>query len=158
MAAHSPPALRPRLIRPGEGQTVTAGADALTVKLSDVDTDGAFTVGLALLQPGQGLPPHVHHREDELFIVLDGELEVWTPEGTFTARGGDLVFLPAEAPHTHRNLGPGPVRFYWFANPSGFEHFSADYAAALGSPSGLGPAQLAELGEQYGVEFLPGTP
>ena len=157
MAAQPNPALHARLILPGEGQTFTAGLNHMTFKLSGEDTDGTFSVGLAVLQPGQELPTHVHHREDELFIVLEGELEVETPEGTLTARSGDLVFLPAEAPHAHRNVGHQPVRFYWFANPSGLELFYAEYAAGLARPGGLGPAQMTVLGEKHGIEFLPST-
>ncbi len=53
MAVQAKTALHARLILPGEGQTFTAGSNHTTFKLSGEDTDGTFSVGLAVLQPGQ---------------------------------------------------------------------------------------------------------
>lgn len=147
--------LQPRLIRPLEGETHVVGADRVTFLLTGDDTDGAFMLGLVTVEPGGGPPPHVHHREDEVFVMLQGEVEAWTPSGWQTARAGDVVFLPADVPHTYRNASNEVARFYVFANPSGFEHFYADLARAFAAPGGPTPTALAATAEQHGIEFLP---
>jgi mannose-6-phosphate isomerase-like protein (cupin superfamily) len=39
-------------------------------------TGGAFTLLEAVVPLGGGPPPHIHHLEDEVFVILEGELLV----------------------------------------------------------------------------------
>ncbi|MFC4456397.1 cupin domain-containing protein [Deinococcus sonorensis] len=157
MTAPSTPVPTPRLIRAAEGQPVTAPGEEVTFKLTGRDTDGVFALGLVTTQPGGGPPPHLHHREDELFIMVDGELQVGSRDGWQTARPGDVVYLPAGQPHTFHNAGPGPARHWVFATPPGFEQFYPRFAALL-NEAPAGPPDLARLGAtaaKYGIELLP---
>jgi len=146
---------RPKHIPAGEGRSFTTGFDRITFALSGEDTQDALTVGLVVAQPGGGPPPHVHQREDEVFIVLDGELDVWTPDGAFTAGAGDIVFLPAGIAHAYRTVGPRPARFYVLANPSGFERFYEEFVEVISAPGAPDAARVVATGEKYGIEFLP---
>jgi uncharacterized cupin superfamily protein len=56
-------------------------------------------------------PPHVHHRDDEAWYVLEGTLRVRVGEEEVEARAGSGVFVPRGTPHTYWNPGPGPVRY-----------------------------------------------
>jgi uncharacterized cupin superfamily protein len=77
---------------------------------------GSSELGCALyeLDPGgQATPYHMHHGNEELLIVLDGELELRTPEGRRTVSKGAVVgFLagPAGA-HRLRNVSDSPARY-----------------------------------------------
>src|SRR5664280_304312 len=51
---------------------------------------------------GQAAPYHLHHGNDEMLIVLDGELELRTPEGNRTVTVGEVTGFPAGAPGAHR--------------------------------------------------------
>ena len=51
---------------------------------------------------GQATPYHMHHANDELLIVLDGELELRTPEGRRTVARGAVVGFPAGPAGAHR--------------------------------------------------------
>lgn len=146
---------RPLVVRSGEGRTFTAGVDRVDFKLSGDDTGGAFALGLVTARPGGGPPPHRHRREDELFIVLTGRLEAWTPSGWSEAGPGDVVFLPAGVPHTYRAIGDEAATFYVFATPAGFERFYAEFSALLAAPGGPSPAEMVAVGEKHGIEFLP---
>jgi hypothetical protein len=41
----------------------------------------------------------VHSREDELFYVLHGELDVYVGEEAFNGKAGECIFLPRFKPH-----------------------------------------------------------
>jgi uncharacterized cupin superfamily protein len=57
---------------------------------------------------GQATPYHLHHANEELLIVLDGELELRTPDGTRTVGKGAVVGFP-----------PGPAGAHRLRNASG---------------------------------------
>ena len=66
---------------------------------------GSSALGCSLfeLDPGgQAVPYHAHHGNEELLIVLDGDLELRTPEGTGTVGRGAVVGFPAGPAGAHR--------------------------------------------------------
>jgi uncharacterized cupin superfamily protein len=66
---------------------------------------GARELGCTLyeLEPGgQAAPYHIHHGNEELLIVLDGALELRTPEGTRQISKGAVLAFPAGAAGAHR--------------------------------------------------------
>ena len=48
-----------------------------------------------VIAKGAEPPPHVHHREDESFFVLEGEAVVRGGDDSFAATPGSFVFRPA---------------------------------------------------------------
>ena len=102
--------------------------------------------------PGGGPPPHIHSREDETLIVLDGQLEiladdVWTPLPI-----GEIAFLKRGALHTFRNSGTQPGRIPASFFPSGFEQFFPKFARGL-TPENLAE-HLKDAGDHVGFSFL----
>jgi uncharacterized cupin superfamily protein len=66
---------------------------------------GAQDLGCALyeLDPGgQAAPYHAHYANEELLIVLDGALEVRTPDGIRDVTKGAVVAFPAGPSGAHR--------------------------------------------------------
>jgi len=75
-------------------------------------------------------PRHVHAREAETFVVLDGALEGWC-EGTLQlVEAGSLLHLPAGREHAFR-VASASAHFYTIITPAGFESFFA----ATGTPT-----------------------
>jgi uncharacterized cupin superfamily protein len=77
---------------------------------------GAGDLGCSLfeLDPGgQAVPYHAHHANEELLIVLDGTLELRTPEGMREVAKGSVVAFPAGLAGAHRlrNLSHNPARY-----------------------------------------------
>ena len=65
----------------------------MVIRIHGRDTGGVVSAVESHDVPGGGPPPHIHHREDETFQVLEGEYE-WTVGGkTFIAQKGAAVFL-----------------------------------------------------------------
>ena len=49
----------------------------LTFLAESEGTGGRFSLIEGCLKPGNEPPPHVHEREDELFYVLEGKMDVY---------------------------------------------------------------------------------
>ena len=77
---------------------------------------GCAQLGCALYEvdPGaQAVPYHVHHGNEELLIVLDGELELRTPDGTRSVSRGAVVGFPPgpKGAHRLRNVSQRTARY-----------------------------------------------
>jgi uncharacterized cupin superfamily protein len=67
-----------------------------------------------VLAPGmRSCPYHLHHVQEELFIVLDGQGTLRVAGEMLPIRGGDMVFIPAgpEYPHQIINTSAAPLRY-----------------------------------------------
>ena len=92
-------------------------------KLSSADTGGAFSLWFEAFGPGEGPPPHVHGREDETFLVLEGEVTFLGGDVSTVARPGSVVFVPRGQPHTFKNTGQTRAQMAVIVTPGGFERF-----------------------------------
>ena len=113
---------------------------------------------------GEMPPLHIHHREDEAFVVLDGELTVFTPGESVTLRAGDAVFAPKGVPHAYR-VESERARWLGVSNPAGLASFvlaASDPAEANDLPPADRPVDMERLlaaAEAHGIEIVapPGT-
>ena len=51
---------------------------------------------------GDSPPLHIHHDEDEIFRVLEGEVRYQVGDSTVHARAGQTLIAPKGIPHTYR--------------------------------------------------------
>ncbi len=68
---------------------------------------------------GDKVPWHTHDHEDELFLVLEGELDVLERDGAVTLRPGEFTIVPSG--REHRVLPRGHVKLLLF-EPAGIAH------------------------------------
>src|SRR5499433_3721152 len=94
-----------------------------SVCLSGKDTGGAYCLLEVGLAPGMAVPRHTHTREDEVYFVLAGELEVTVGDETFVLRPGDTLLAPRDIPHELRNSSKTTNHYLLVFSPSGFEEF-----------------------------------
>ena len=59
---------------------------------------------------GDVVPLH-RHVIDEVVLYLSGEVEVRIDEEIHSVNAGDIVFIPAGAPHSQRNVGNSVAEF-----------------------------------------------
>jgi mannose-6-phosphate isomerase-like protein (cupin superfamily) len=144
-----------------EGQALVVVGIPHRIKLTGAETEGAYTAWIDTVPPGSGPPPHVHHREDEDFFILEGEFEIFREgEPPLRASAGDLVHSPRGAVHTYRNVGTTVGRMFQVAVPAGIEHFFAEVGQP-GSGEGHAPhpptaaevEYLIRTAEKYGIEI-----
>jgi mannose-6-phosphate isomerase-like protein (cupin superfamily) len=85
------------------------------------------------VDPGGGVPPHVHPRMEERFTVVEGRMEFLAGRRWAGADAGETVVVPAGTRHAYRNRGEVVACTRCVAIPPdpGLEGFLTD-AAALG--------------------------
>jgi len=96
--------------------------DTYTILLSGADTAGRYTLIDMHVPPGGGPPPHRHDFE-EMFSILEGEIELTFRGETMVATAGVTVNIPANAPHVFRNASDRAARLLCLCSPSGQEDF-----------------------------------
>ena len=98
--------------------------ELLTYKIPSQQTGGAYSLFEITTQPGVGPPPHVQHREDESFYVLEGEYEFSIGEDVLRVGAGFLLYVPKGTLHAHKNAGEGTGRMLVTQTPGGlYERF-----------------------------------
>ena len=80
--------------------------------------------------PGDQAPPHVHHRSDEAFCVLDGRLEVLVGDQRRILEAGEFVTVPAGTTHTFATVDGAGARVLAVMTPEVDELVNALHSAA----------------------------
>lgn len=138
--------------------------DTLTfVKATGQQTGEAFGLIEHVARPGSGSPYHVHHAEEEIFYVLEGELTFIGGGDKFTGTAGSYVFLPRDIPHGFKVTGDKPARYLVMITPAGFEQFIIEMsqpATELALPPAEPPdmEKLVSLAAKYNLEILGPLP
>ena len=136
-----------------------------TVKVA-AGTDRSMSVVEFLAPEGFGPPLHRHDHEDELFVVLDGEL-VFHLGGERLAGGpGAVAFLPRAVPHTFQVVSVTARFVTLTASPDGpprLDRMVADLGASTPSPTlpepgGVDPSEVAAVCARHGIAILGPPP
>jgi quercetin dioxygenase-like cupin family protein len=102
--------------------TVPCGDGFITLAATAKQTHGQFRIVDFLILPGQEPPLHVHDRQDELFYVLEGQVDfILDTEVTPHGQGGS-VNLPRGIPHGFR-VRSARAHLLSIFTPGGFEEY-----------------------------------
>src|SRR6266404_233626 len=135
------------------GKKVNILGIPMVIRIHGRDTRGVVSAVESHDVPGGGPPPHIHHREDETFQILEGEYEWTVGEKTFIAQKGTTIFAPRGIAHTYRYLGKTPGRLMCVITPAGFEGFFEEIGA-LSPQQQQDIPRVIEIGKKYGLEIL----
>ena len=92
--------------------------------------DGAAVLVEMWVEPGGGVPPHVHPSMEERFEVISGELSLLSGRKWQTAAAGETVVVPAGTRHAYRNSAAEPAHGICRASPpQSLQEFLEDAAA-----------------------------
>lgn len=148
---------------PGEGRAVWVLGNLIVYKVTAAQTGGAYSLFEGLVRPGEGMPPHIQHREDECLCVLEGEFEFLVGEEILRARPGSLLYVPRGTLHAFENVGERAGRVLISQTPGGlherfFEEIGELATGTVESPVATGPKDFAEIAAtatRYGIEMPP---
>lgn len=128
--------------------------------------DGSLSAVEFVGPRGFGPPLHCHEHEDELIVVLDGEIAFRAGGKETVAKSGSTVFLPHGVPHTFQVLSP-TARFTSITasrrQAPDFDVFVAELGEATDSPVlpepvEIDPGHVAAVGGRHGIEILGPPP
>lgn len=155
----------PYVLDEGEGEHRHFLNHLATTKV-DPGTDGSMFVVEFSAPRGFGPPLHVHDDEDEIMVILDGEIAFRSGDDEQIGSAGSTVFLPHGVPHTFQILSEsarfttvaarhaGAPRFGDFVNELG----DAIDEPVLPAPIEINPGVVAEAGARHGITILGPPP
>jgi mannose-6-phosphate isomerase-like protein (cupin superfamily) len=138
----------------GERITIADLGIAMRVLVPAAASGGALCVIEETTPPGGGPPLHVHPRQTETFLVLEGEYEFAIGGERLRAGPGDVALVPPDTPHTFRNVGGAPGRFVFVLTPALAGEAFFRELAALAARGVRDPAELNRVGAPLGTEFV----
>jgi uncharacterized RmlC-like cupin family protein len=160
------------MLPPGAGRVIAGGGLYATLKVPG--GPGALTSTFEIVIPaGYDVGAHVHSKGEELFYVVNGELDLLAFEPVVRSPGdwhdwtsrsgqrfihggrGSLLFVPAGCPHAFANPSDRPAVVLFQSAPSGHEDYFEELAALLRAASGA-PDELAiaDLRSRYDIQQL----
>ena len=137
----------------GEGEVLRRKGNTVTVKVGPKTGSPGMAMGTQALDPGVGIPVHMHENEDEVLFVHAGSGVAVVGGQRKEVGRGDTVFIPYGVWHGVETRGEA-VELLWVVTPPGLEDFFRETGAPPGtSPRALTPAQLEDVGRKHGVRF-----
>ncbi|CAN5768926.1 hypothetical protein BH09VER1_BH09VER1_45800 [soil metagenome] len=133
----------------GTAPHLSVAGDTYTILLRGADTGGRYCLIDMYVPPGGGPPPHRHDFE-EMFTLLEGELEFTFRGEKKVARAGVTVNVPANAPHSFRNVSTAPARMLCLCAPAGQEEFFQQIGAPVETRTAP-PPELSEAEKAAGM-------
>lgn len=162
------------VVGPGAGKTLITPAQEITFKVTGADGSSA-SVFEVVVPPGFDVGAHQHQHSEELFCVLEGELEIfafqperyseadWTdwksPTGDRPVRAtaGSVAFVPKGCPHAFANRSNAPARMLLTVTPSPQHEVYFDKLAEIfAAPGAPDPEAIQRLRRDYDLkQFTP---
>lgn len=112
--------------------------------------------------PNRATPLHVHEREEETIVVLEGVVDVTVDGKLVSVRAGETALLPRNVPHRLANNTELPSRYLIICTPAGFDDFLDTCADAQAGPVTPVPPQPEDIGRmreaapRFGITLLAG--
>lgn len=111
------------VVQPGQGRPLNP---EMTLKVGTHELPhGSLSVVEGIVAPRQFIGPHTHSREDEVTLVLEGQIVALVDDTVVEVNAGSLLLKPAGVMHAFGNPGPEPARVHELHAPGGLEEFYA---------------------------------
>ncbi|MDV6034254.1 MAG: cupin domain-containing protein [Phycisphaera sp. RhM] len=151
----------PATIRnPKEGRRIGIVGDVYRFLATGAETDGKYVTFEAVVPPGSGPPPHRHSREEESFLVLEGEMTFQLGDKRFVAGEGTFLNMPVGSLHCFKNESDKTARLLISLAPAGLEEMFFEVGQPLPNEAETAPPpneiemnKLLEAAPRYGIEI-----
>ena len=144
--------LKAKIIRDNDGILLNVIGDIQTHKLVGSDTNNQIVEWVDNVEPGVGIPPHVHTQEDEIFRVIKGQIEIMIDGNITVLEAGDMAFAPKNIPHSWKVVGTEKAKMITSAFPAGIELMFRELADLPAGPPDF--ERVTEICGRYGITFI----
>lgn len=112
---------------------------------------------------GDSPPLHIHHNEDEIFVVLEGEFRFRIGTQEHRIKEKETIFVPKGTPHSYRVESSQGGRWLTITTGHDFEEFVKAISIPAGAdtlperhgpPSEADKAGLASKAAEYQIEIV----
>ena len=142
-----------KVVEPGAGRHGRLGPGVgVDFKIDGPDTAGALAIVEHPFAVGALVRPHVHTREDEISIVLEGQIRFRSDDQEIVLGPGGYIIKPRRQVHAMWNAGTVPARMIEIISPAGFEGFFRGFAD-LNDAGPIDLSAIAELATEFGLPY-----
>jgi quercetin dioxygenase-like cupin family protein len=149
---------------PKGGEILSVVGDNYRILVSGKQTKGAFSTIDMLIPPQSGPGPHSHSNFYESFYIIDGQVEVHSEAGSYTAKKGSFVVIPeGGVVHYFKNVTDKVAHLLCTVVPAGLEEFFEEIGEPVAADSFLPPPvmtpesvkKLRAIAEKHGQIVYP---
>jgi mannose-6-phosphate isomerase-like protein (cupin superfamily) len=131
----------------GEWLQVTSG-ERFRIRVPSAQTMGAYSVIEIIADPGNGVPLHLHSKEEEHFIVLEGALDIANGDHRRDVPAGTSVTVKRGVPHAWCNPSDAPLHMLVVFSPG---HIDGLFRAAAGVDD---VDRITAIAGRYGTQLV----
>ncbi|MEM6965055.1 MAG: cupin domain-containing protein [Bacteroidota bacterium] len=142
---------QPKITSINNQQNPTSGEERQII-LSSKETDGDIYLVEGIMPKGSSVPVHVHQNEDEIFHVLEGEVQLVLGEKTLMGKAGDIIYLPRGIQHGIKTHGEKTARVLNYVIPG--KNFELFFRAMKAAKVKANDAETSDIAKKYGITFL----
>ena len=148
-------------LSPG-GDAFWLGGGLVTIRVPGELTGNALAIVEFLVPADFVAPRQLHHVEDVILFVLEGEIAARCGNERLSGGPGVAFFLPRGIAHTWWAAGEAGARLLMVTTPAGYERYCAEAGVPAPErilPDGAGAAAraaaLRAAAPRYGIELEP---
>jgi quercetin dioxygenase-like cupin family protein len=160
----TPTPLQAITLKPTEGRALWHLGALLVFKALGAETNGQYWALEGFADKQMAVPLHSHSREDEIWYVLEGEIEFILGAEHQIGTVGSFVYIPRDTPHTFM-VRSETARWFGFGTPAGldqwfFETGQPAPSRTLPPPPDAAPdvAAIITSLQRYGTDTLGPPP
>ncbi len=129
--------------------------ELIEILVSSEESNYSLCAAVQTSPPGGGPPPHRHMREEETFIVLEGDYEFFDGQSWSPMRPGEIRFSMRGHYHAFRNTGTTTGRILFTTNGGGLDEYFAEISSLV-LPRDI--ERLQEISKYYNYEYKAPKP
>lgn len=149
----------PVLLNESQGRWLGWLGHKIRYLATEEETSGRFCLSTALIQSGDGAPPH-SHKFEEGFYVLSGRVEFIAGNKTVPLNTGEFIHISGGTAHAPKALEGSQL--LTLAAPAGFDHFQLEAGEELPNESSEQSkskddvlAAIRNIAGKYGIDMNP---
>ena len=144
-----------KVVRAAESNQITLYDVVFRYGVGADETDGTLSMLEVTVPPKTLVKPHMHTREDEYTLILEGT--VGARLGNETAEeipAGSWLVKPRSIPHAMWNVTDEPARILEVVAPGGIERYFEQIAPVLTQKGPEWTQRYEALAEEFGLTIL----
>ncbi|SEO18799.1 Cupin domain-containing protein [Flavobacterium sp. CF108] len=139
-----------KIISKNEGERLAVAGGNYRIIISGEQTNGNYAVIEMTVPPGGGPPPHAHPETQEMFHVLEGELEFKTETGKQIVTKDGFINIPfGGAVHCFKNTSENYARLLCTVVPAGLENLFQEIGTPVKADEFLPVPELTEKRREF---------